>query len=307
MILHLRNSEIDKAKWDKTITASPQGSIYAQSWYLDIVSPGWEALTTENYESLFPLTSRQKFGMNYLYQPGFTQQLGLFTQQKIIPSGLVSEFLNAVPEKFRLIEIQLNESNDFESLPGFQKLHRLTHHLDLSATPEKIFSNYSDNLKRNIRKAQSSGFTVDQNIPTAEIINLFRKNRGGEITTLNNKDYETLERLVAKAREHQLAESRGINVAGQLIAGAVFIKSLHSYIFLFSAVGTEARKSGAMSLIINSFINDHSGEQMVLDFEGSMDSNLARFYKSFGSQEIVYLQIRKNNLPLIIRWLKQLN
>jgi hypothetical protein len=59
-----------------------------------------------------------------------------------------------------------------------------------------------------------------------------------------------------------------------------------------------------MSQLIDSFIRDHSGEEVYLDFEGSMDLNLARFYKGFGSKEVVYLQIRKNNLPGIIRWLK---
>jgi hypothetical protein len=59
-----------------------------------------------------------------------------------------------------------------------------------------------------------------------------------------------------------------------------------------------------MSAIINSFIREHSGEKLYLDFEGSMDANLSRFYKSFGSKEIVYLQIRKNNLPVLLRWLK---
>ena len=59
-----------------------------------------------------------------------------------------------------------------------------------------------------------------------------------------------------------------------------------------------------MSLLIDSFIKEHSREDNILDFEGSMDVNLARFYKSFGSKEVVYLQILKNNLPVIIRWLK---
>ena len=59
-----------------------------------------------------------------------------------------------------------------------------------------------------------------------------------------------------------------------------------------------------MSFLIDSFIKNHSGENKVLDFEGSMDNNLARFYKSFGSEEIVYLQILKNKLPFFIRWLK---
>ena len=98
----------------------------------------------------------------------------------------------------------------------------------------------------------------------------------------------------------------GIKTDDKLEAGAIFLKSdsksgsrKGEYIFLFSATGDRAKESGAMSMIIDTFIQNHSEENMNLDFEGSMDKGLARFYKSFGSEEVVYLQIRKNRLPYI--------
>jgi hypothetical protein len=96
-----------------------------------------------------------------------------------------------------------------------------------------------------------------------------------------------------------------VNINNQLAAGVLFLHSNHEYILIFSAVNEEARQTGAMSLLIDTFIRSHANEKMNLDFEGSMDANLARFYKSFGAEEVVYLQIKKNNLPIPIRWLKQ--
>ena len=46
-------------------------------------------------------------------------------------------------------------------------------------------------------------------------------------------------------------------------------------------------------------------DEITFDFEGSNDKNLARFYKSFGSKECVYLQIKKNNLPFPLKLLKK--
>jgi hypothetical protein len=305
LIRYVRHNEINKERWDNCIASSPQGVIYAYSWYLDIVSPFWEALIEDDYTAVFPLTCRKKFGISYLFQPFFNQQLGLFCKDEIVPENKLREFLTAIPGKFKLIEIQLNHSNKLNAIDGFSLFPKLTHHLELSYSYQTITGNYSENLGRNLKKAKNSGMEILNNIPPENIVKLFRENRGAGINVLKDDDYENFLQITTKAGEWNLMYSKGINnSSGNLIAGAVFIKSTHSYIFLFSATNKEARDTGAMSALIDSFIMEHSTENLLLDFEGSMDENLARFYKSFGSKEIVYLQIRKNNLPFLIRWIK---
>jgi len=44
MIIYHKHHEIDRDRWDECIRKSFNGIIYAYSWYLDIVSPQWEAL-----------------------------------------------------------------------------------------------------------------------------------------------------------------------------------------------------------------------------------------------------------------------
>lgn len=305
MILFRSHSEIDKEKWDACIRESANGMIYGYSWYLDIVSPGWAGLIEDAYTAVFPLTQRKKFGLQYLHQPFFTQQLGLFSKQENNPSQL-QEFLNSIPSIFRLIEIQLNVGNTFPlQIKGAEFNKRITHHLELNKTKSAAVSNYSENLKRNIRKAEKSKLKIDTSIQLEQIIEMFRATRGKNIETLHDKDYQTLTKLVKVCERDGKAELLGAQMPdGKFIAGAVFLKSLDSYIFLFSATLPEGRDTGAMSALLDGFIERHLGEAMILDFEGSMDPNLARFYKSFGSKEVVYLQFRKNKLPPLIRWLK---
>lgn len=305
MIRYLRNNEIDKALWDRCISSSPDGIVYAESWYLDIVSHGWDALVKDNYESVFPLTWRKKWNIHYLFQPYFTQQLGLFSINNTATENLVREFTEAIPEKFRLIEIQLNTGNKIDKLEHFRTNERVTHHLDLTANYESLKKKYSENLSRNIRRSKNSGLSLDQQSGFSEIIDLFRLNKGKEVFNLGNSDYNTFRKLLAAATDRGNADIRYANDSeGKRIAGAIFLASKSSYIFIFSANTPDGKDSGAMAFLIDSFIRDHAGERKILDFEGSMDKNLSRFYKSFGSQEIVYLQILKNKLPFIIRWLK---
>lgn len=67
-----------------------------------------------------------------------------------------------------------------------------------------------------------------------------------------------------------------------------------------------ARKNnGRHVFLIDRFIAANSNKNLVLDFEGSNDSKLSRFYKGFGAKECVYLQARINKLPWFIRWYKR--
>jgi len=59
-----------------------------------------------------------------------------------------------------------------------------------------------------------------------------------------------------------------------------------------------------MPFLIDSFIKGHSETKKIFDFEGSNDTNLARFYKSFGSIVVHYPHVFYNELPwyLSIVW-----
>ena len=305
MIRHLRNTEIDKTKWDKCINASPAGIAYASSWYLDLVSPGWEALIENDYTAVFPLTSRKKYGFNYLFQPFFTQQGGLFTQDEIVHAEKTKQFLEFIPSKFKLIEINLNTSNQINSIGDFKISKRRTHHLSLNNSVEELRKNYSENLKRNLKKAKHSIQIIESGNELRALTEIFRLERGADIAQLGDKEYDLLEKIVEQAynrKEIEILYTR--NQAGEVTAGAVFLYSYSSYIFLFSATSKEARESGSMSLIIDHFIEKHQSQDKVLDFEGSMNDDLSRYYRSYGSQEIVYLQITRNTLPIPFRWFK---
>lgn len=303
-IRYLKHSEIDKVRWDRTVSQSENGMVYAETWYLDIVCPGWHALIAGDYDFVFPLTARKKFGFSYLYQPAFTQQGGIFG--KNISQEVVQDFLLNIPTQFKLVEIQMNTSNTVDNISGFEIFKKRTYHLSLSDGIDALRKNYSENLRRNLKKASKAEVEIVDNATIEELITLFKSNRGKEGTNLKESDYDCLKLLINEAQKKGRISMPSVrNDKGELIAGAVFLQSLHSLIFLFSATNTQAKELGAMSMIIDDTICKNAGRgNAVLDFEGSMDEDLARYYRGFGSKEIVYLQIRKNNLPALIRRLK---
>mgnify|MGYP006875189819 CR=1 FL=1 len=93
-IAYILHKDIDKLKWDACIQKAKNSLLYVHSFYLDIVSSGWDALIAGDYEYVMPLTHRKKLGIAYLAQPAFTQQLGVFSKKKI-DYKIVMDFLEA--------------------------------------------------------------------------------------------------------------------------------------------------------------------------------------------------------------------
>ena len=300
MIKHLKHSEIDKNKWDECIQRADNGLIYAYSWYLDLVCNSWDALVEDDYQSVFPLTFNKKFNIHYLYQPFFAQQLGVFSQ-KILTTENVEEFLKLIPSRFRLIEINLNTQNKITN-PAIPLKSSLTHELPLNDSYDILKNEYSTNLKRNIKKAIAAGVEIRNNQSMKSIIEIFRNNKGKSISTFSDKEYFILEKLINTCDSKGLATVLGAYENNKLCAGASFIESNNKVIFLFSATNKQAFENGAMSLLINTFIKEHAQSNLTLDFEGSNNPDLARFYKGFGAKEKIYFQYYKNTLKQPLRF-----
>ena len=303
MIQYLKHKEIDKKKWDNALDQSFNNLIYAYSWYLDVVSPGWCALIEDDHNSLMPLTGNKKYGVDYLFPPYFAQQLGVFSKNKVSREK-VQGFLDAIPSQYKFIEANLNIKNTFD-LSGFKLKKNTNIELDLNHSYEVLRKNFSEDTKRNIKKSEKHGVQLKKKVSPTDIISIFRKNTGKKINNLTDKNYKVLLNLINTCIHKGYAEVWGAFSEGKLCAGVVWLVKDGRAIFLFSATDQGAKKSGAMFFLIDKFVQEHAGQKMILDFEGSNLPGLARFYKGFGSEEYVYLQIRKNNLPKIVRWLKE--
>jgi hypothetical protein len=304
MISLKTNSAIDKTKWDDCIHASADNSIFVQSWYLDIVDPDWSALVLNDYDAVFPLSGRSKYGISYLYQPFFSRYFGVYKKEGI--NVTEEDFFNSIPDNFKHIEFSLHENSAFSNA-NYQLKERQFQELDLKANYLKIKEGYSDNTKRNIKKAEKAGFRVSKSVSPEEIVELFRKTKGGELDIFRAGDYTKLVNLMNKCRNLNSAESIAVyDQDNNLHAAVFFMKHQNRYIFLKSGVTEHGKTHGAMHFLIDLFIKEHAEQGYVLDFGGSSVESVARFYKSFGAKDCVYLQVKRNRLPRLLNWIKSL-
>lgn len=299
MIRYLQHNQIDKTGWDRCVAASMNRRIYAFSWYLDQVCNGWDALVEDDYISVFPLTHRNKWGISYLYEPFFTQQLGIFSTRPVTEE-LVSGFLGQIPLKFRFIEIHLNSMNPVKT-GGFNTFPRLNHEVKLSTGYDQLYAAYSQNTRRNLKKAGEHGILLSMDTSIDELISLFRENFGKREGKLKQDHYRILEGLLNELKNRlQGVVYSVVNTSGKLMTAAFVLTDGGRHYFLFAASDPAARENGAMFLLIDQIIKLHAGSGTILDFEGGNDPNLARFYKGFGACEVVYPALRINRLPFFL-------
>jgi hypothetical protein len=303
--------KIDIEKWDDCINRSAQSIIYGLSWYLDIVSPDWIAYIKEEdgkYVSIFPLASNRKFTIHYIYQPPFTQQLGLFSVDYGKESEDFREVLTLLCKRYNYIDYHLNTKNngliEFEKI-SFQK--KLTHHLHLTNEHETIFKAYSENHKRNIRKSLSQNFKIQHSNDILFLISLFKKEVGNDLHNIKEADYKILSSLYKEASQRKMCQlifSEDVN--GEINAGALFLYYNNTIIYLFGASTKQGKENGAMSMIFNEVIKVNSGSpDKILDFEGSDIESIARFYKGFGAKAVPYISLKLNTLPFFLKVFKK--
>ncbi|MFZ4546656.1 MAG: hypothetical protein ACOYN4_04445 [Bacteroidales bacterium] len=300
MIRFLQNEMIDKSRWDDCINHAANGNLNSLSWYLDIVSPGWCALIEDDYERVFPLTVSSKAGLKYIMQPYFTQQLGLFCRT-LFPENKLEDFLSSIPPEYRYIDINLNISNNVPLSETISEMVNLELHLLPSY--ETLTLGYQTNLQRNLKKAGQNKLSLSKKVKPEEIITLFKTNKGRELKHLNEDQYKLMQRIANESISKGIGQIWGaFDESNQLVAAVLWVTSHKKSVFLFSSVSAQGKKLNAMPWLIDLFIRENSGNPVTLDFEGSNDEGLARFYGSFGAKKVIYLRFTRNSLPMLLQF-----
>ncbi len=298
LIKYLRHNEIDKQLWDKTLESSINNSVYAQSWYLDIVSAKWEALIIGNYEYIFPLTQSKKAGINYILQPYYTQQLGIFSAQKA-DNNIIDLFINNIPKKFKYIDINLNELNSCEKCIFTTKPNTL---LDLNRPYSDLHKDYNTNTKRNIKKAEKNNLRFSDTINLDEYKTLKGECLGAELSKV---PIENLHKIIEVSFAKSICKIVGAYKDDKLCSAVVFVNSSNRIIYLNACSNQTGTENKAMFLVLDSFIKNNSNSNRIIDFEGSAIEGVSRFFKGFGGNEVNYYNYKKNSLPWVLRLVKK--
>jgi hypothetical protein len=298
MIAYLGNEEIDRRRWDECLAEIPGIRPYAWSWYLDIMSPGWDALVDDDYSALFPLPRAKKYGLSYIATPLFLQQLGLFT-----PDGdrqkIALEFISFMPDFYRLIDLHIGQ----EVRPrGYTVTPRYDIELHLDEPYEKCWLNYSSDCRRNINIARRYPQAIVDDVRPREVISLFRSNIGKRAGVIRDVSYSRLKNLMDHCIQNSKGRILGVrSPKGKLLWGMFVIDTADRITMLFTAGSRKSRELRTSYHVIDHIIKNGAGSGRTVDFAGSSVPSISLFMRSFGGEQTTYWRIYRNNLPWPLR------
>ncbi len=320
----LKRHQIDDDAWNALIDASLHAVVYAKSWYLDCVSPHWQALvvvdsaldsvpqsfSSPDYRVVMPLPVRKKWGMSVVQQPLYCQYLGMFSKEEVSEAEL-AHFLKILDLHFSYISVY-----DFHPaqtcplrklLPGysdFEAQEKATHWLYPKTSYAELASNYSADRHRNLKKSRKYDWELVESKDIEPLILLFQENHAAQIQGVKESAYGLLRNLTQLLQRKKVATIHYARRQGTLHAGTMVLENGGMGIYIFNAADDIGRKGNARTFLLDRYFQNIAGQLKTFDFESPEVGSIAQFYESFGAKQQVFLSIKKNKLPFPFRQLQ---
>ena len=181
---------------------------------------------------------------------------------------------------------------------GYEQSTRYTYIINDISDSDKVFADFKDNIRRDIRKAQKS-LKVDV-IDNVDLLfrmklKVYEKNNDtypiplDKLNTVYNycKDNSCGELLVAK------------DEAGEIHSILLYLWDKDSAYYLHGVTDLKHKTSGSMSLLLWEAIKKSSSKTKRFNFEGSMVESIERYFRAFGGKQTPYFQISKTDSKVL--------
>ncbi|PWJ58522.1 hypothetical protein CLV98_104382 [Dyadobacter jejuensis] len=310
-IRRVPRAAIDDAQWDRLISHSRQGVLYAFSWYLDRVCERWEALVvggSTGYSLVMPIPLRRKWGHWVVSQPYFCQYLGVFAQEAIA-ADVLKQFVSAMVRHYSYISSYSFSPYHGAALASEKGRSLLVGNVELEHTHWLRIAEgssgrlYTADRRRNLRSANRYGWSIVDSTDMNPLIELFKKYHAPTIG-VHPRAYESLRRIVSLAKVRVSIQYACL--AGQIHAGILIVESMGHAIYLFNASDTVGRRGNARTLLIDRYLQRNSKDLKLFDFESPPIASISSFYASFAAEAVPIIKISNNRMsfpiPTLMRW-----
>jgi hypothetical protein len=299
-IRYIRQKDLNYLLWDRCISNSLNGLIYAYSWYLDIVAEHWDALVEDDYRSVMPLVYKYKSGYKKVYTPFLSKQLGIFSVKPLIEPKII-QYINLIPKTFKKISICLNRQNcqSMKSQNNYTVLRAFE--MDLIMSYEKKSRMYSIVVRDGLSIAHDKKLQVIKGISISDMEVFIRQHEPYYAESVLLKP---LQQILSQLINSGKAEIIGVySCTNILVSLACFMRSSQNVIMVYALTSKQGEEEKANYLLIDSFLKSYSSRNITLSLDHFNENWNPQLYQDFGALESNYFCLNENRLPFFLKWL----
>lgn len=296
----INRKALSLVRYEACLEAGGPAPVYAWPWFLDVMAGAWEALVWDDYRYVMPVAHRRKWGISYVYQPMFAQQLGIYPSP---PPGVARAFYEFLASRYPYIRYSASTGAEQATAAGFSVTPLHTRTLPLHLGYAAIAAHYDDYITQNLKKARGNQISVVSENHPGLFFAMLRKAREIPVPPVAWRNFR-------KLMEATLPDGRGLLLAartpgGQPLAAAFFILWREKAYYMAVASDPQGRELRAGFAILDTFFREHAGKPLTFDFEGSSVEGVDRFFAAFGAGKTPYYLFHLNRLPRILRLIKK--
>jgi hypothetical protein len=308
VIIHkLNRKQIDPVKWDLCICQSNNPKIFATYDFLEKSFCEWEGfvgIIDDTYVVVVPVQIRRVLGITYAVQSPYAKQLGVHTTRSFVDKDIGKFLQTALQEYEYIIKYTCEPAGNIVTDQNIKIISNFV--LDIGIDYEAVSAGYSENRRRNLRKAKDQNQIVMEWTDLGPLLDMWKRFVVPKIKTIEAYQHQEISMLFTCLIEAGMMKILYCVHPHHGITGGVAIGVFnHTLTYHMGAASSHGLANNSMTLLLDSVIRRHACDKTTFDFNGGGITGIESFYRSFGAREQKLMVISKGNLPLSHRLIRR--
>ena len=275
--------------------------VFCEPWYLDAFCgpDNWNYLLYIKNDELLgfmPYYKKRKYGLSYITTPEITLFLGpclkessnlSYYKQLSFQKEVYTELMKQIPNTVKF-NYSLNHSVQYFSpfvWMGYSITPRVSFTIDTTQDLNKIHSDFNSSVKRQIKKA-SKKIRIETNQDVDAFISINKLSYQRQNLALPYAE-NNLREMHSKAKDKNCILLFAKDESSNIHATIFLLWDQKVLYYYLSGMNPEYKDSGAQCLLIYKAIEIAKEKGLNFNFYGSQIEGIQRFFRSFGSQQLV--------------------
>lgn len=296
------------ARWDKLVDASPHGTVFHYSWWLECTTPHFEILVARDGAGDLlggiPLPRARRWGLDLIHPPALAPYLGPVFDLSGAQAN--SERLSWMRRYGELLAQHIEHFDSFRCTAGacapdlqgllwagFRAELAYTFRFSAGVSSSTAAQGIARTHRQQLAKARRMNLTVTREDAVAELLQLCAQTFARQ-GLKSPYPAAVVKRVWAEARSRGQAQIYvARTAAGAAVAALLAVNDRRTTYQIMSGVDTEHRELPGQYAVLWQAVEDALAMGRDFDFEGSGLRGVERFYRRWGAAAVPVWKIEK--------------